>query len=131
MPLGLLNLEILGTLASKAPNLSTLAILSEYSKGYGPRRTNRLLLGSCISLVSEISTSPALEWKLCDFGIIVREQGYVCIAPILPLIPLLRVILSKIPSITSFYGTGSLDLWEGMQSEIDESWGGELWRQRY
>ncbi|KAH8804278.1 hypothetical protein DL96DRAFT_1686455 [Flagelloscypha sp. PMI_526] len=111
IPLWLLSPEILGSLASRTPNLVTLAVLAEPRKGYCRSRTNL--------------------WKLHDFGIAVLEPGNVGVSPILPLIPLLRVILTKIPSITSFYGTGSLDLWEGMQSEIDESWGGELWRQRH
>ncbi|KAH8804281.1 hypothetical protein DL96DRAFT_1686458 [Flagelloscypha sp. PMI_526] len=129
IPLWILSREILRALASMAPNLFTLAILIETSEN--ARKANRLLLENGSSFISDISASKMLPWKLRDFGIIILEPGKVGISPILPLIPLLRIISLKIPSITSFYGTGRLDLWEGMQSEIDESWSGELWRERY
>ncbi|KAH8801286.1 hypothetical protein DL96DRAFT_1635786 [Flagelloscypha sp. PMI_526] len=129
IPLWLLSPQILAALASTAPNLLTLALVSESPERHSTDRTNRCIQENCSSLVSHFSASKVLDWKLCDIGIIVRAPGSANRFHILPLIPLLRVILLKIPSITSFYGTRSLDLWEGIQTEMDEDWGGELWRQ--
>ncbi|KAH8801284.1 hypothetical protein DL96DRAFT_1635783 [Flagelloscypha sp. PMI_526] len=132
MSLRFLNPQMLGNLALRTPNLRTLALISEFGSGEWMYRTDsRILHDNCSALVKDFSRSPVLKWELCDFGIVLREWGKVNISERSPLMPLLRVISQTVPSITSFYGTGSLKLWEGMQCMIGENWCGELWSQKY
>ncbi|KAH8801285.1 hypothetical protein DL96DRAFT_1635785 [Flagelloscypha sp. PMI_526] len=116
--------QMLRSLASKMPNLHTLAFISQIGLIFKPDR----IFFDHIS--HPFSNSPLLEWKLCDFGVVLRSDGRLGTFQISDLIPLLRMISRMVPSITSFYGTGSLHLWEGMENGIHESWGGELWGQR-
>ena len=67
------------------------------------------------------------EWRIRDFGIVFPEWKGV---RILDFEGVLNAISQRVPSIGSFYGTGSLRLWDGMEKNIEETWGGELWMQK-
>ncbi|KAH8801314.1 hypothetical protein DL96DRAFT_1635861 [Flagelloscypha sp. PMI_526] len=124
--------KILGTLASKTPNLRTLALLAEYHNNW--KWTSSILQVKCKTLVEEFQalsiSESLLKWNIWDFGIIFRECNDIEDAGIPNLAAVLGVVSQKIPSISSFYGTGGLRLWDGMASDIDPNWGGKLWLQR-
>ncbi|KAH8801296.1 hypothetical protein DL96DRAFT_1635820 [Flagelloscypha sp. PMI_526] len=115
-------------LAPKIPRLQRLAILVEPLDN--DIWTRKSVQAKCEMLVDDFRFTPSnvflSEWKVLDFGIIVRDWP----GKIVDLKELLIAICRKVPSIQSFYGTGSLRLWAGMDDEIDKRWGGELWNQR-
>ncbi|KAH8801304.1 hypothetical protein DL96DRAFT_1687406 [Flagelloscypha sp. PMI_526] len=120
------TVESLQSLASSIPHLSKLALIVEPLL----RWTRADLCDICKTLLdqfhlSTINTSFS-EWKLWDFGILVQQSSL----SINDIEGLSMAISREVPSIRSFYGTGSLHLWDGMENRIEESWGGELWNKK-
>ncbi|KAH8797607.1 hypothetical protein DL96DRAFT_1825177 [Flagelloscypha sp. PMI_526] len=126
--LGFFSPRKLRMLSSKTPNLRTLALLAE---PWSAHWTYVSLADRLNSLVSDFRCSELLTWTLSDFGIILRVADKPESSEISHFEQILKVICRRVPSITSFYGTGSLHVWDGMETEIEESWGGELWRKRH
>ncbi|KAH8801287.1 hypothetical protein DL96DRAFT_1635787 [Flagelloscypha sp. PMI_526] len=126
--LGLFSPQTMGMLASKMPNLHTLALLSEPWSGEWTYASLRYRFDS---LVFDFRRSELPTWTLSDFGILLRVADKPDRSDISHFEQILKVIARRVPSITSFYGTGSLHVWDGMKTEIEENWGGELWRQRH
>ncbi|KAH8801277.1 hypothetical protein DL96DRAFT_790817 [Flagelloscypha sp. PMI_526] len=118
----------LKTLASKTPGLHKLVLLIEPWNNTMSTRTYVEFKWEALSHEFQFSTANRTfsEWKIRDFGFLFRDE----IGRIIDLEGLLMAIVRKVPSIASLYGTGGLRLWDGMENEIDASWGGELWNQR-
>ncbi|KAH8801289.1 hypothetical protein DL96DRAFT_1635792 [Flagelloscypha sp. PMI_526] len=123
----LFNPDMFKTLTDRLPNLETFALLSEPQHGKWVYGT---LWVTCDAISSAFQASAKIQCNIRDFGIIPREWNRVGMSRISHLTRVLRDISEAVPSITSFYGTGSLHLWEGMEDDIEENWGGELWRQK-
>ncbi|KAH8801299.1 hypothetical protein DL96DRAFT_1635829 [Flagelloscypha sp. PMI_526] len=122
------NARSLKNLALKLPRLHKLVLLIE---PWNNRIWTRISVqAKCEALLYEFHGSTVnqglSEWELLDLGVIFRDWT----GKIIDFEGLLRAISRKVSSIRSFYGTGSLDLWDGMEDEIEENWGGELWNQR-
>ncbi|KAH8818689.1 hypothetical protein DL96DRAFT_1621724 [Flagelloscypha sp. PMI_526] len=120
----------LRTLASKTPDIHKLVFLIE------PRNDNHLtptlleILVKHRTLLRDLdlpTVSQSLsKLKIVDFGILFRDRN----GGVINFEKILMAISRRVPSIRSFYGTGSLRLWDSMENEIDQTWGGELWSQR-
>ncbi|KAH8801290.1 hypothetical protein DL96DRAFT_1823759 [Flagelloscypha sp. PMI_526] len=124
----LFNPKMLETLTTRLPNLETFVLLSEPQHGKWVYGT---LWVTCDAISSQFRASTKIECNIRNFGIIPREWNRVGMSKISHLTQVLSEISRAVPSIASFYGTGSLFLWEGMEDDIEENWGGELWRQRH
>ncbi|KAH8797603.1 hypothetical protein DL96DRAFT_1825164 [Flagelloscypha sp. PMI_526] len=122
------NTQSLITLASKVPYVHKLVLLLE--PWNNDLWTTLSLRNKCDVLSGELQLSDPnttlAEWKTTDFGILFHDWP----GGVIDFEGVLMAISKRVPSITSFYGTRSLHLWNGMEKEIDETWGGELWNQR-
>ncbi|KAH8801275.1 hypothetical protein DL96DRAFT_1635772, partial [Flagelloscypha sp. PMI_526] len=127
--LPLFSVRSLRSLASKIPHLRKLALIVEPPPTR--RWTNIELRDICETLLYQFHLSTVnksfSEWKLWDFGLLFRDLTDPSILRVSECEGVLAAIARKVPSITSFYGTGSLHIWEGMEEDIDKKWGGELW----
>ncbi|KAH8801310.1 hypothetical protein DL96DRAFT_1564055 [Flagelloscypha sp. PMI_526] len=103
------------SLLAGAEQLTTLELTGFYV--HSSRDTNRSRGLSQQFRCSTLNSS-LVEWKLSDFGILFRHyRGETCIG---------IFDLRERSTIRSFYGTGSLNLWEGMESAIGEDWGDSI-----
>ncbi|KAH8801309.1 hypothetical protein DL96DRAFT_1823775 [Flagelloscypha sp. PMI_526] len=122
------NVRTLRAFASKVPDLRKLVLLIE--PWNSAHWTPASLQVKCDGLLYEFDLSAATtsfpEWKLWDFGILFRNWT----GGIIDFESVMMAISRRVPSITSFYGTGGLRLWAGMENDIDENWAGELWNRR-
>ncbi|KAH8801300.1 hypothetical protein DL96DRAFT_1823768 [Flagelloscypha sp. PMI_526] len=127
--LPIFSVRSLRSLASKTVHLHKLALIVETPSG--PIWTKSSLRDICEPLLYQfhLSTVNKLfsEWSLADFGILFRNWTEQFAVRITDFEGVLAAISRQVPSITSFYGTRSLRLWEGIEGEIDRKWGGELW----
>ncbi|KAH8801306.1 hypothetical protein DL96DRAFT_1635847 [Flagelloscypha sp. PMI_526] len=125
--LPIFSVQSLRVLASKTTNNRKLVLLVE-----PPGRWTRTELREiCEALLYEFHFSTAnksfSEWNLFDFGILFRHWTDQSVVRIKDLEGVLTAISRKVPSITSFYGTGSLNVWDEIENDMDMKWGGELW----
>ncbi|KAH8822268.1 hypothetical protein DL96DRAFT_1620580 [Flagelloscypha sp. PMI_526] len=119
----------LKTLASKALNLHTLSLIvaTRPDKFWTRKEIQTICESFVVKFQLLIIHADLLDCKIWDFGIVVPEWKRV---GILDFESVLNAISQRVPSIESFYGTGSLHLWERMEKNMDETWGGELWMEK-
>ncbi|KAH8801302.1 hypothetical protein DL96DRAFT_1564049 [Flagelloscypha sp. PMI_526] len=102
--LPLFTVQSLGSLASKTPHLRKLALIVKPHA----RRWSKTELRANLGVVFR-------HWKDRSTIRLGEFEG------------VLTAISQKVPSITSFYGTGGLRLSKEIENDIDQKWGVEWW----
>ncbi|KAH8806547.1 hypothetical protein DL96DRAFT_1630957 [Flagelloscypha sp. PMI_526] len=120
-----LDANSLGVLAGKAPNLRTLVLVIQTRKRLWPENVLQTKHQDLImNLKAPEVMQSLLEWKVWDFGMVCRDWASTTIADFENI---LWTLSDAIPSIESFYGTGRLEVWPGMEAEVNDDWAGKLW----
>ncbi|KAH8801241.1 hypothetical protein DL96DRAFT_789854 [Flagelloscypha sp. PMI_526] len=114
-------LQALTVLPTKAPNLERLVLVVDGWCSASDRRRGIRLVADQID-ASDLSSIS--KWGVWDLGIIMTRCSLAWSVETFP--EVMKAISRKLPNIRSFYGTGKLLVYKGLEKNIDDDWVGEF-----
>ncbi|KAH8825460.1 hypothetical protein DL96DRAFT_1681701 [Flagelloscypha sp. PMI_526] len=112
-------LQVLNVVSTQAPNLEKFVLVISHE---GLEADLKRDLEDLVSQFDGFNLNLFSMWSLWDFGIVVTQNRVDW--TLWKFADALKAIARTLPKLRSFYGTGRLELYEGIEKDIEDDWVG-------